>query len=323
MIKLKLTITLFIFSIYYSVAQDFKKADEIVDGYPHSFSKVDKLAESINKDFSTDKEKARAIYRWVAQNVKYDVSAYYSKQKVISYSYSTLEEKERKERELEKDLANQTLKKKKAVCEGYSTLFKILCDLTGLECVIVRGYSKTMERDIGKTPKISDHAWNAVKINNKWELVDVTWGAGNVNYAKKAFVADYTDVYFMCLPERFYLKHYPEDKKWLFVDKTLKDFIELPLFYTNIALTDIEIIKPQKGIINIKGKDKIEFKWKSTIELKELSYAFSGDKYAKELSVSDKGGVLSFEIPIKKVNSEFLTFYYKGSGFLSYKLEKN
>jgi transglutaminase-like putative cysteine protease len=50
-----------------------------------------------------------------------------------------------------------------AVCEGYSEAFKLLCDRAGIDCIIVTG-----ELDgVG-------HAWNRVRINDKWYDVDVT-----------------------------------------------------------------------------------------------------------------------------------------------------
>jgi hypothetical protein len=50
-----------------------------------------------------------------------------------------------------------------AVCEGYSEAFKLLCDRAGIYCIIVTG-----ELDgVG-------HAWNRVRINDKWYDVDVT-----------------------------------------------------------------------------------------------------------------------------------------------------
>jgi transglutaminase/protease-like cytokinesis protein 3 len=309
------------FSFYKAISQDYQKVDKIVDKYPHSFSKPEKLAELINKDFSTDVDKARAIYRWIALYVAYDVKTYFSGQKTVSYTYSTKEEKARKEKEYELSVALETLKKKKAVCQGYSTLFKNLCDLTGVECVAIQGYSKVFEGDIGKVPKVTDHSWNAVKINNKWGLVDATWGAGSVDYSKKVFVPQFTDVYFLTNPEQFYLKHYPENKEWLFIDKSIQDFADLPLYYSDKAIEDITIIKPQKGILNVRPKDKIEFKWKTSLDRKDLNYAYKGEKYASELDAKYKDGILSFEVPTDK-STKFLTFFYKGSAIITYRIDK-
>jgi hypothetical protein len=316
-----LFLAIFIIIYIKALSQDYQNIDNKVDKYPRSFSKPEKLAELINKDFKSENDKARAIYRWIALNIAYDVKAFYQGQKVVTYSYSTPEEKEKKEKEYLQGMVAEVLKKKKAVCEGYSTLFKTLCDLTKVECVVIQGFSKVFEDDIAKTPKVSDHSWNAVKIDNKWKLIDVTWGAGSVDYSKKIFVPKFTDVYFFTEPELFFLKHFPENKDWLFVNKSLQNFVEQPLYYSDISLGDITTIKPDKGIIKVKPKEKIEFKWKTKLNPKEISYDFRGDKYGKEISADSKNGNLSFEVTVEKVPG-FLTFYYKGVAAISYRIEK-
>lgn len=52
----------------------------------------------------------------------------------------------------------------RAVCEGYSRAFKLLCYYSGLECILVTGDSKGV-----------GHMWNMVKLEGKWYHVDVTW----------------------------------------------------------------------------------------------------------------------------------------------------
>lgn len=52
----------------------------------------------------------------------------------------------------------------KAVCEGYSRAFQLLCRELGLECVNIFGTSE----DEG-------HMWNCIKIEGEWYHVDVTW----------------------------------------------------------------------------------------------------------------------------------------------------
>lgn len=59
----------------------------------------------------------------------------------------------------------------KAVCEGISKAFKLLCNEFGFKCIVV----------LGKANKLGDfsgddyHAWNLVKIGDESYHVDVTW----------------------------------------------------------------------------------------------------------------------------------------------------
>lgn len=59
----------------------------------------------------------------------------------------------------------------KLVCNGYSNLFKLLCDYAGIETQTLA--NNTM-----------DHAWNRVKVDGIWYDVDVTWDdcLSNKNY---------------------------------------------------------------------------------------------------------------------------------------------
>lgn len=56
----------------------------------------------------------------------------------------------------------------KAVCEGYARAFKTLMDSQNIECVIVVGY---FYNDNGQ---LEPHAWNNVRLDGKWYLVDCT-----------------------------------------------------------------------------------------------------------------------------------------------------
>lgn len=56
-----------------------------------------------------------------------------------------------------------TLVRKKALCEGYAKSFSYLCNLAGIENVIVTGQASVA------------HMWNMVKLGGNWYHVDVTW----------------------------------------------------------------------------------------------------------------------------------------------------
>lgn len=55
------------------------------------------------------------------------------------------------------------LVKKQALCEGYAKAFSYLCNIVGIENMIVTGYTDV------------DHMWNMVKLGDSWYHVDVGW----------------------------------------------------------------------------------------------------------------------------------------------------
>ena len=305
-----------------SLSQSFEEVDAIVQEYPKSFSNPEKLAKKINEDFDSELLKARAIYTWIASNIRYDVNEYFSKQKVYKFTYSTEEERKAIEKQLADDLARETLKKKKGVCAGYSNLFNRMCELTGLESEVIAGTSKTFPGNIGEEPGRNDHAWNAVKIDNEWYLVDATWGAGSVEYQKRKFMPKFRSIYFMTPPEKFFMNHFPENPDWLLVDKDESEFSRLPLYYPQYLETDLTIIKPGNGIISTKPGKEIEFNFQTSLEMSEMIYAFNKGKNASRIEYRKDGDSVIFTVPAPRSKSDFLTFYYKGSSLFTFKVER-
>ncbi len=297
-------------------SQDYNSVDEIVKGYPNSFNKPEKLADLINNDFKTSETKTRAIYTWIALNVSYGFDI---KKKINHYTYKSQEEKLLKEQKLREDLALKTLKSKKAVCEGYATLFKILCDLTSVECEIIRGTSKTKNIDIGKIPKSSDHAWNAVYINGKWRLIDVTWGAGYTDNKSRHFIQDFTDIYFFTDPEIFFLNHYPKNPDWILIKKTNKEFADLPLYYRDYFKSEIKIIKPENGIIKVKKDSNIQLIMKNS-KYETVSFKFNNEKKSQKIEPKIDGDLCYYDI--KPGKGMYLTIYINYISFVAYKLER-
>lgn len=104
---------------------------------------INKIIKSGMSDF----DKAKAIHDYLVMNVDYDYENYI-KNTIPAERYT----------------AEGALRDKYAVCAGYAKAFKLLCELAGLECDYISG-------------KVSRgyHAWNQVKVDEKWYNVDVTW----------------------------------------------------------------------------------------------------------------------------------------------------
>lgn len=133
----------------------------------------------------------------------------------------------------------------KALCYGYSLLFKYFCDLSNIECEIIEGYAKDYAYKKGQTFETANHAWNSVNIYGYWYLLDVTWAAGSprslANHKRKIEL----DTYFLVPPEKFATAHLPEDPTWqLMEDKvTLEEFENNK--YTDSSDTDLYAFSPK------------------------------------------------------------------------------
>lgn len=296
--------------------------DNRVKEYPEKFSKPEDLAALIQRDFSLPEEKARAIFTWIALNVEYDIKALKSGPKTNSFTYSSLEEKDLKLQKLRQDLAVQTLRKRKAVCQGYSTLYKYMCDLLSIDCEIITGTCRTRKEDIGKLPLISNHVWNVVKINNEWKLIDVTWGAGYVNENASHFFPEFNDIYFFSNPEIFFLKHFPEDRSWLLTDHSKEDFADLPLYYPGALKMNVELIEPLKGIISYKKNKAINLALKNSIK-DAVSVKFDNDTYSQLLQPILKNDICYYNIAYEKKQGSYFTIFVNSRPFVTYKIERN
>ncbi|MEO1262005.1 MAG: transglutaminase domain-containing protein [Bacteroidota bacterium] len=196
--------------LLFSQTKDFSKVDEFARNVPNSkTTSISKLANYLTADFADEEQKVRSIYVWIADNIRYNY-------KVIRKENISVEDR------IKKEQATKVLKTKLAVCEGYSNLFKALCDESGVTCEIVTGKSKDSR---GRIPRIG-HAWNAVRVNGQWYPVDVTWGAGGISSEKQKYVKNFREEFFLGEPAFFIQHHYPKDPVFQFLDLpiTLKEF---------------------------------------------------------------------------------------------------
>lgn len=60
--------------------------------------------------------------------------------------------------------AYEALTEGRAVCAGYAECFRTLMELQGIKCITISG-----------TADGENHMWNAVRLDNEWYQVDVTW----------------------------------------------------------------------------------------------------------------------------------------------------
>jgi hypothetical protein len=166
------------------------------------------VVSSLTNGISDQFLKAKTLHDWICDNIAYDTNMYFSG-RVSAQDYISV------------------LKKKQAVCSGYTNLFNQMCTLAGMESIGINGYSK----GFGYTGKIgdnTDHAWNAINIGNKWYLIDVTWDAGSVD--QRAYIKEYTTEWLFLDSRPFLYSHLPEEDAYQYYAPVLSanDFMREP-----------------------------------------------------------------------------------------------
>ncbi|MEN2400090.1 transglutaminase domain-containing protein [Flavobacterium sp. MC2016-06] len=303
-----------------SFAQNYNKVDKIVLKYPKQFNSTEELAERIQEDFSSEEDKARAIYSWIAFNIDYDYAAFLNPQKAKGFSYRSEAEKERKIQQFNNEILQKAFKSQKAVCEGFTLLYSHLAGLVGLKTQVIRGDSKTRLSDIGRENILINHAWNMVLIDEKWRLIDVTWGEGYYNENKRAAVKDFTSIYFDADPAFFFAKHYPESGTFLGEKLSKEDFLNGPLIYNKLIENNSEIIAPNSGLLEVKNGDKVTFRIKNISKTDQVYYLNKRNQPVKIENPKEKRGSLEFQVTIDKNTGSFITFYLYTNSIVSFKV---
>ncbi|MDP4267268.1 MAG: energy transducer TonB [Bacteroidota bacterium] len=174
---------------------EYSEIDRKVLQIPDSLTKTtENIASYITANFKDDKDKARAIFIWVATNIQYDVENMFA----INF-YEKREEKIAK-----------SLKTKKGICENYASLFNDICIKSGIKSFVIEGYTKQN----GFTDYIP-HTWCAANIDSSWYLFDPTWGSGYVESGK--FYRKINNDFFKVNPLTLIKSHMPFDYLWQFL----------------------------------------------------------------------------------------------------------
>jgi hypothetical protein len=109
------------------------------------------LAHALTDGLTNDSDKVKNIFLWISANIRYGIP-FEDPRTILRY--------------------------RKAVCLGMSILFDTLCAEAGIDAVLVPGYVYMPWYEARDTLFIDTHAWNAVNIDGKWELLDITWSRG-------------------------------------------------------------------------------------------------------------------------------------------------
>lgn len=137
----------------------------------------------------SETEKARSLYVWVARYLSYDHVA------------------SNRGRRLNQNIED-ILRRRRGTCFDYAQLYEALCRYAELNCRMIFGYARP-KLDAPVRLQEPDHAWNAVRLDGEWRLLDATW-----SNAKDEWSNAYGRDYFLPPPELFILNHLPANPVW-------------------------------------------------------------------------------------------------------------
>lgn len=120
------------------------------------------IKQTITDEMSAE-DKCRAFYDYFNNNTTYDDAAVEAVEKSNFKKGGGWKEHE------DAFNAHGVLADKKGVCQSYALSYKLLCSMSGVESRVITGYLN------GDLP----HAWNSVKLDDKWYQTDCTNNSTN------------------------------------------------------------------------------------------------------------------------------------------------
>jgi hypothetical protein len=235
------------------------------------YDSLKSLSRKITSGITSERKKLEAILYWVTENIEYDVANYQrslSGQKIYPDFHIHHTDSIARERAYDEAIACLTIFRRKGVCDGYARLFKSLCIHSGIQCVVVNGKAKTILSE-----QLEGHAWNAVRLEGKWQLVDPTWASGYVNgdtYTKKRHL-----FYFLTDPQAMFINHLPDEQKWTLLNKEFN-----ATTFGQSPIEDVTVI--EKGLIDYNPK-KRELKIKRG---QPITFSMEFNKSPEDLSIN-------------------------------------
>ena len=305
------------FLMLQAVAQDFTKVDQYARDYKAKTKDYKALAVDLTAPFDHPTDKARAIYVWLTDNIKYDCKKFHKRQKGKAkkkpITYRTEQEREQVLKARKVEYMTLTLKKKKGVCEDYALLFQKMCEAVGIESRFVTGHLGGKPQKIGKIPRIFNHAWNSVQLEGQWYLVDATTGSGTSKPGCKGFQKNFNGGLFMTAPQDMILSHYPDKEEWQYLEQPLtkEEYSQLPVASSGFYKYRVKDYAPKKGIINAKENAKIKFRIKFGAKMNGEMRLLVNGKFQKTPFRKTSDGYWELEYDLKKRRNKTMTIVLK------------
>ena len=203
---------------------------------------IDKMEEIVSEvitDDMTDYEKELAIHDYIVSNYKYDYENYIS---------DTLPD--------ESFTPYGLLVKGTGVCQAYAEVTKLLLNKVGIECDVVVGTSRD-----------EDHAWNILKLDDEYYMLDVTWNDPTPD--EEGYV-DYG--YFNLTQEQFLQDHSWDTSKWPVATGTKYNYF----VYNNLVVNNyMEFQNLVKKSLSEGKKDIIMYIYGYNKGVFDLSFIFN------------------------------------------------
>ena len=184
---------------------------------------ITELVTELTKNIETEQQKFDTITNFICKSIEYG-----SGDRLKNYQ----------------DYVITTLagRKRGAVCSGYAEILKAMCDIANIKCKVITGAARTDLYDIDHISS-HNHAWNIVRIDSIYKIVDLTWEDSN------------NGIWLNAPSSIMIYSHIPDNEDdQLFNQPIKKQLIDrgpiiMPLYGINNDLKHIPIFSPITGLV--------------------------------------------------------------------------
>ena len=278
--KKAICITFFIFLFINSVFSQNESIKMLVEKTNELNLDMWELAEFAQKHLEKKEQLARFFYYWTGSNIEYDQELF---KKVIAGNITN-------EVFASKQDEYSVYENRKGVCAGYANLFKWFMNEIDIEAVLISGHIRDERNHYVELNSDDDfrHAWNAIKLNNKWILVDSTWGTSEE--------IETSEFYFDINPKFSIITHFPENNKWQLLEKPLsleefnKSQFVKPIWF-KVGFTDVPKLLADQEYYYFTFQDIPNNEWSVGLQFSTDNINFKG---ISDIKVIDQGGFTYF-----------------------------
>ena len=221
----------------------FKQMDKHALNTPAWAEKdIETLVKYLIKPAKSELDKARVIWRWITDNITYSTGNSYMS-------------------------AKGTFENRNGICSGYANLYTKMGRLAGLTVENIQGSSKGYILRPGAFTSGQLHAWNGVRIDGRWYLLDATWGAGNKNHSK--YMEYYSEYYFLTKPTQLIFSHLPDSSRWQILKKPvgILQFNQWPKVLPFFFLNEMKPLSHYIAVYYVKSKDSVKLEVPTNVEI--------------------------------------------------------
>ncbi len=212
-------------------------------------SSVEAVGAYLAARITNKRELVKALHDFVVNRLSYDHDAL---KLIEAHDYKNVPEQ----------TAEAVFARRSGVCEGYARLMTALGKAAGIEIAYVTGYIRDSERRLAISDDPWDtsqrealegvgHAWNAVKLDDGWHLIDATWDDPTNS--------DHTTTYLLLPPRLMAFDHFPEERAWQLLPEPLSlgDFVRQPLLSPAIGEMGLALDSPDRSQVTVSGQLEI------------------------------------------------------------------